>query len=54
MHVFFYTGYGNKSLFNKIFYFSSPCETQRSCIWLPIEDDNVPEYEEYYILSLVL
>ena len=53
MHVFFYTGYGNKSLFNKTFYFSSPCETQRSCIWLPIEADNVPEYEEYYILSLV-
>ena len=53
MGFFFYTGYGDESLFNKTFYFSSPCETQHRCILLPIEDDNVPEYEEYYTLSLV-
>ena len=35
------------------FHFSSPCETRRSCILLPIDDD-VPEYEdEYYTLSLI-
>ena len=35
-----------------IFHFFSPCDTQHICILLPI-DDNVPEYEEFYTLSLV-